>query len=71
MQNIDSIPISTDKRCYTVAELQKPVSSTGLKSAPQSAFPNSALTNGLMANPADVKDVAQLFDILTMSLYIN
>ena len=23
MQNIDSIPISTDKRCYTVAELQK------------------------------------------------
>ena len=22
MQNIDSIPISTDKRCYTVAELQ-------------------------------------------------
>ena len=77
MQNIDSIPISTDKRCYTVAELQKMLGiSRGsvyqlLKTAPQSEFPSKALTNGLMANPADVKDVAQLFDILTMSLYIN
>ena len=83
MQNIDSIPISTDKRCYTVAELQKMLGiSRGsvyqlLKTGQfhwfkiGTAFPNSALTNGLMANPADIKDVAQLFDILTMSLYIN
>ena len=34
MQNIDSIPISTDKRCYTVAEPWKRLSAAENRSVP-------------------------------------